>query len=115
MRSDEFGCYRKFFGQGSIKFSGAEPSSVSAQRSACCPFFGWPVALFTSNEPTIWLVAAALFSVTANFVATAAVHEDWYMLGLLVVPGVFGLMSSALHWPQPIKRKSDSEKKESAR
>jgi hypothetical protein len=105
------------------------------------PFFGWPVVLFTSNESmlqtttlilvsitvfpacilafwyrtaaSIWLVAAALFSATANFFETKAFHEDWYMLGLLAVPGVFGLTSSALHWPRPIKRKSGSGKKAS--
>jgi hypothetical protein len=103
------------------------------------PFFGWPLALFTSNVsplqtttfilasvtvfPTcilafwyrtpasIWLVAAALFLVSANFFETKAFHGDWYMLGLLAVPGVFGLISSALHWPPPIKRKFASEKR----
>ena len=103
------------------------------------PFFGWPVALVTSNESTlqtttlilacitvfpacilafwyrtaasIWLVVAALFLLSANFFTTGAFHGDWYMLGLLAVPGFFGLISSALRWPPPIKRKSGSEKK----
>ena len=104
------------------------------------PFFGWPVALFffTANEPllqtttsilacitvlpacilafwyrtaaSIWLVAAAVLLVSANFFEPTAFH-DWYLLGLLAVPGVFGLISSALHWSPPIKRKSGSEKK----
>jgi hypothetical protein len=95
------------------------------------PFFGWPLVLSASDPnlqaivsiltcvtvfpacvlafwhriiASIWLVTIAILSVLTN-TETKIYHGDRYMLGLLMVPGLFGLISSALGWPPLVGRK----------
>ncbi|MGF7178957.1 hypothetical protein HDF11_000437 [Tunturiibacter psychrotolerans] len=95
------------------------------------PFFGWPLVLSAShlNLQTIvsiltcvtvfpacvlafwhkiiastWLITIAILLVLTN-TETRIYHGDRYMLGLLAVPGLFGLISSALHWPPLVDRR----------
>jgi hypothetical protein len=99
------------------------------------PFFGWPFALFavSSNEPvirtisfilacltifpacilafwhrvlaSIWLVIVALLFACLDRFAQGPPRSDWYFVALLFFPGIFGMVSSALHWPPLIEKK----------